>query len=139
MHRSRFLNEASLAGKLQHPHILPLLDSGEAGNDTAFTVSIDHRDAGSGIGAHDRALTISKVLDRDARQAAAAGPEPRPSARRYDLTASCRDTVVTILAIAAAAGVSGGSLRITSPMVTDGRDSRTLISCSRSHAGTVDR
>ena len=40
---------------------------GVAGCDTAFTVSIDHRNAGSGIGAADRALTISKLLDPDAR------------------------------------------------------------------------
>ncbi len=31
--------------------------------DTAFTVTIDHCDAGSGIGAADRALTIQKFLD----------------------------------------------------------------------------
>ena len=37
----------------------------DAGCDTAFTVSIDHRDAGSGIGAHDRALTIRRVLDTE--------------------------------------------------------------------------
>ena len=38
-----------------------------AGCDTAFTVSIDHRDAGSGIGAADRALTIRKILDPASR------------------------------------------------------------------------
>src|SRR4051794_39389884 len=47
--------------------IEPMVPPGRAGCDTAFTVSIDHRDAGSGIGAHDRALTIRRVLDRDAR------------------------------------------------------------------------
>ena len=45
----------------------PMVPPGTAGCDTAFTISIDHRDAGSGIGAHDRALTIRKVLDADAR------------------------------------------------------------------------
>ncbi|MFN8026099.1 MAG: 3,4-dihydroxy-2-butanone-4-phosphate synthase, partial [Acidimicrobiia bacterium] len=38
-----------------------------AGNDTAFTVSIDHVTAGSGIGAADRATTIRRVLDPAAR------------------------------------------------------------------------
>jgi len=35
----------------------------EAGCDTAFTVSIDHRSVGSGISAVDRAATIRAVLD----------------------------------------------------------------------------
>ena len=35
----------------------------EAGCDTAFTVSIDHRSVGSGISAGDRAATIRAVLD----------------------------------------------------------------------------
>jgi 3,4-dihydroxy 2-butanone 4-phosphate synthase / GTP cyclohydrolase II len=37
-----------------------------AGCDTPFTVPIDHVDAGSGIGAADRALTIRRVVDCDA-------------------------------------------------------------------------
>lgn len=36
-------------------------------NDTAFTVSIDHRCCGTGISAHDRAATVRGVLDPDAR------------------------------------------------------------------------
>ncbi len=44
-----------------------MVPAGAAGCDTAFTVTIDHRDAGSGIGAHDRALTIRRVLGADAR------------------------------------------------------------------------
>ncbi|MGO9874468.1 MAG: 3,4-dihydroxy-2-butanone-4-phosphate synthase [Acidimicrobiia bacterium] len=40
-----------------------MVPPGRAGCDTAFTVSIDHRNAGSGIGAADRALTIRRVLD----------------------------------------------------------------------------
>jgi 3,4-dihydroxy 2-butanone 4-phosphate synthase / GTP cyclohydrolase II len=35
----------------------------DAGCDTAFTVSIDHRSVGSGISAADRAATIRAVLD----------------------------------------------------------------------------
>jgi 3,4-dihydroxy 2-butanone 4-phosphate synthase / GTP cyclohydrolase II len=45
----------------------PMVPASSAGCDTAFTVSIDHRDAGSGIGAHDRALTISRILDASSR------------------------------------------------------------------------
>jgi len=45
----------------------PMVPSDRAGNDTAFTVSIDHVTAGSGIGAGDRANTIRHILDSDAR------------------------------------------------------------------------
>ena len=45
----------------------PMVPPGAAGCDTAFTVSVDHKDAGSGIGAHDRALTISRILDASSR------------------------------------------------------------------------
>ena len=55
------------AGVLDHLDIGPMVPAGTAGCDTAFAVSIDHRDVGSGIGAQDRALTIRKVLERDAR------------------------------------------------------------------------
>ncbi len=54
------------ASRLVELEIGPMVPHG-AGCDTAFTVSIDHRDAGSGIGAHDRALTIRKVLDPGTR------------------------------------------------------------------------
>ena len=58
---------------------------GVAGCDTAFTVSIDHRNAGSGIGAADRALTIRKLLDAGSaagalRPARARVPAARPRA-----------------------------------------------------------
>jgi 3,4-dihydroxy 2-butanone 4-phosphate synthase/GTP cyclohydrolase II len=52
--------------RLAQLEVGPMVPRG-AGCDTAFTVSIDHRDAGSGIGAHDRALTIRRVLDPEAR------------------------------------------------------------------------
>jgi 3,4-dihydroxy 2-butanone 4-phosphate synthase/GTP cyclohydrolase II len=39
----------------------------DAGCDTAFTVSIDHRSVGSGISAADRAATVRAVLDPWAR------------------------------------------------------------------------
>jgi 3,4-dihydroxy 2-butanone 4-phosphate synthase/GTP cyclohydrolase II len=41
----------------------PMVAPHEAGCDTAFTVSIDHVDGGSGIGASDRALTIRRAAD----------------------------------------------------------------------------
>jgi 3,4-dihydroxy 2-butanone 4-phosphate synthase / GTP cyclohydrolase II len=53
--------------RLDQLAIGPMIPPGDEGCDTAFTVSIDHRDAGSGIGAHDRALTVRKLLDDDAR------------------------------------------------------------------------
>jgi 3,4-dihydroxy 2-butanone 4-phosphate synthase/GTP cyclohydrolase II len=43
----------------------PMVPPDQAGCDTAFTVSIDHLDAGSGIGAADRALTIRRAADPD--------------------------------------------------------------------------
>ena len=54
------------------PHVLESLKLGPmvapevAGCDTAFTISIDHLDAGSGIGAADRAHTIRRAVDPDA-------------------------------------------------------------------------
>ena len=53
--------------RLDELEIGPMVPADVAGCDTAFTVSIDHRDAGSGIGAHDRALTIRKILDPASR------------------------------------------------------------------------
>jgi 3,4-dihydroxy 2-butanone 4-phosphate synthase / GTP cyclohydrolase II len=44
----------------------PMVPPEHAGCDTAFTVSIDHVDAGSGIGVAERALTIRRVADPDA-------------------------------------------------------------------------
>jgi 3,4-dihydroxy 2-butanone 4-phosphate synthase/GTP cyclohydrolase II len=44
----------------------PMVPPDEASCDTAFMVPIDHVDAGSGIGAADRALTIRRVVSPDA-------------------------------------------------------------------------
>ena len=49
--------------RLAELEISLMLAPGKATCDTAFTVTIDHRDAGSGIGAADRALTIRRVVD----------------------------------------------------------------------------
>ena len=48
---------------LDELRIGPMVPPDDATTDTAFCVTIDHVDAGSGIGAGDRALTIRRVLD----------------------------------------------------------------------------
>ena len=48
---------------LERLAIGPMIPAGEEGCDTPFTVSIDHRDSGSGIGAADRARTVKNFLD----------------------------------------------------------------------------
>lgn len=55
------------AARLDELDIHPMLPPGRATCDTAFGVTIDHVDAGSGIGAADRALTIRRVLDPRSR------------------------------------------------------------------------
>ena len=52
--------------RLDKLEIGPMIPPGQAGCDTAFTVSIDHCTAGSGIGAADRALTVKRLLEDDA-------------------------------------------------------------------------
>lgn len=52
---------------LERLSVGPMIPVGEEGCDTPFTVSIDHRDSGSGIGAADRALTVKKFLDPASR------------------------------------------------------------------------
>ncbi len=49
--------------------LAPMVSPDVAGCDTPFTIPIDHVDAGSGISAADRALTIRRVVDRDAEPA----------------------------------------------------------------------
>src|SRR4051812_45176217 len=53
--------------RLDELDMWPMVPSDRADNDTAFTVSIDHVTAGSGIGAGDRATTIRRILDPGAR------------------------------------------------------------------------
>ena len=47
--------------------IPPMVAPGNAGCDTAFSISIDHVESGSGIGAADRAHTVRKFLDPASR------------------------------------------------------------------------
>ena len=49
--------------RLDELDVGPMVPPERASCDTAFSVSIDHHSAGSGIGAADRATTIRKVLD----------------------------------------------------------------------------
>ena len=53
--------------RLDELDIHSMLPDGRATCDTAFCVTIDHRGAGSGIGAADRAFTIRQILDQSAR------------------------------------------------------------------------
>src|SRR4029077_19581112 len=55
--------------RLDELGLAPMVPPEHAGCDTAFTVSIDHVEAGSGIGAADRALTIRRAVDADASPA----------------------------------------------------------------------
>jgi 3,4-dihydroxy 2-butanone 4-phosphate synthase/GTP cyclohydrolase II len=55
------------AGRLDELDFWPMVPSDRAGNDTPFTVSVDHVTAGSGIGAADRATTIRRILDPSSR------------------------------------------------------------------------
>ncbi len=51
-----------------------MVDDNTAEHQTAFTVTIDHREVGSGISAHDRAFTIRQVVSSAARPAHFARP-----------------------------------------------------------------
>ena len=53
--------------RLDQLEVGPMVPAGSETADTPFGVTIDHRNAGSGIGAADRALTIRRVLDPASR------------------------------------------------------------------------
>src|SRR5215203_4654602 len=55
------------SARLDELDFWPMVPADRAGNDTPFTVSVDHVTAGSGIGAADRAITIRRILDPTAR------------------------------------------------------------------------
>ncbi|HEY5013753.1 MAG TPA: 3,4-dihydroxy-2-butanone-4-phosphate synthase [Acidimicrobiia bacterium] len=55
--------------RLDELEVGPMIPAGDETTDTPFAVTIDHRNAGSGIGAADRALTIRRVLDPTSRPA----------------------------------------------------------------------
>ncbi|WP_226581561.1 bifunctional 3,4-dihydroxy-2-butanone-4-phosphate synthase/GTP cyclohydrolase II [Halobacillus litoralis] len=45
--------------------LMPMVDNNSDPNQTAFTVSIDHKDTTTGISAEERALTIREMLNRE--------------------------------------------------------------------------
>ena len=51
---------------LDRLEIPPMVPPDAAGNDTPFSISIDHVESGSGIGAADRAHTVRRFLDPNA-------------------------------------------------------------------------
>jgi hypothetical protein len=132
--------------------IEPMVPAAAPVCDTAFTVSIDHRNAGSGIGAADRALTVRRVLDPSSRpddfvrpgtcsrcapaRAAcwigAATPRPRstsrdsPDCRRWRSSARCCTTTARPRA-SRISSCSRRSTRIAMISVCAGRDHRLEI------------
>ncbi|MGH2758261.1 MAG: bifunctional 3,4-dihydroxy-2-butanone-4-phosphate synthase/GTP cyclohydrolase II [Actinomycetota bacterium] len=55
------------AKRLDELHLEPMVAQNTSSHETAFTVSIDHRSVTTGISAHERSVTIQKVLDPMAR------------------------------------------------------------------------
>lgn len=53
---------------LSRLNIHPMVEKNTDNHETAFTVSIDHIDTTTGISAYERALTIQKVLEEDAKE-----------------------------------------------------------------------
>src|SRR5919108_2874245 len=53
--------------RLDELHLEPMVAQNTSSHETAFTVSIDHRTVTTGISAHERSVTIQKVLDPMAR------------------------------------------------------------------------
>jgi 3,4-dihydroxy 2-butanone 4-phosphate synthase/GTP cyclohydrolase II len=51
------------AKRLDELHLEPMVAHNTSSHETAFTVSVDHRSVTTGISAHERAITIRKILD----------------------------------------------------------------------------
>ncbi len=49
--------------RLDELHFEPMVAQNTSSHETAFTVSVDHRSVTTGISAHERAVTIQKILD----------------------------------------------------------------------------
>ncbi len=54
--------------RVKELEIQPMVENNTDNHETAFTVSIDHVDTTTGISAHERALTIQKVLDESSKK-----------------------------------------------------------------------
>jgi 3,4-dihydroxy 2-butanone 4-phosphate synthase/GTP cyclohydrolase II len=55
------------AKRLDELHLEPMVAQNTSSHETAFTVSIDHRTVTTGISAHERAVTVQKMLDPTAK------------------------------------------------------------------------
>jgi 3,4-dihydroxy 2-butanone 4-phosphate synthase / GTP cyclohydrolase II len=53
--------------RLDELHFEPMVAQNTSSHETAFTISIDHRTVTTGISAHERAVTIQKMIDPEAR------------------------------------------------------------------------
>jgi len=51
------------AKRLDELHLEPMVAQNTSSHETAFTVSIDHRSVTTGISAHERAISVQKILD----------------------------------------------------------------------------
>src|SRR5438067_2606971 len=51
--------------RLDELHLEPMVAHNTSSHETAFTVSVDHRTVTTGISAHERAITVRKLLDPD--------------------------------------------------------------------------
>src|SRR5688500_8244592 len=49
--------------RLDDLHFEPMVAQNTSSHETAFTVSVDHRSVTTGISAHERSVTIQKMLD----------------------------------------------------------------------------
>ena len=49
--------------RLDELHFEPMVAQNTSSHETAFTVSVDHRSVTTGISAHERAITVQKILD----------------------------------------------------------------------------
>ena len=114
----RFLAEIKTTAKLQHPHILPLLDSGEADGLRA-TVTPSFADAVEEVGP-----------EADASMGASKAPEPRRTARR-----TLRAGVPSRAAVDAFA--PAGAARSMASRTTDCRGSTTQVSCTPDAARAI--
>ena len=52
---------------LSRLNIHPMVDKNTDNHETAFTVSVDHVDTTTGISAYERALTVQKILEENAK------------------------------------------------------------------------
>ena len=79
------------AKRLDELHLEPMVAQNTSSHETAFTVSIDHRSVTTGISAHERAITIQKILDPVARSERLHPARPRlPAAREGGRRAASR-------------------------------------------------